>query len=112
MVAVLRSRLATSSAARHTLVFLVRKWTNGTKGHRRKHRAPDAEILGGHIRTRDLTQRVVHVRRTDRATDAPLIDMLNEILLGKILDCPHDAGNAAVLHATPPGFTAFALEMK
>jgi hypothetical protein len=107
MVAVLRSRLATSSAARHTLVFLVRKWTNGTKGHRRKHRAPDAEILGGHIRTRDLTQRVVL-----RATDAPLIDMLNEILLGKILHCPHDAGNAAVLHATPPGFTAFALEMK
>jgi hypothetical protein len=38
--------------------------------------------------------------------------VLEEVLPGKILDCPHDAGDAAVFHSQPPGFPAFALEVK
>src|SRR4029450_13795973 len=87
--------------------------SNGAKGHGRKHRPrPGAEILGGHVRTTNLAQIGIHIRGVDGATNTFLVYMLKEMLPGKILDCPHDAGDAAVFYPQPPGFPALALEVK
>src|SRR5215468_605176 len=92
---------------------LVRKWSNGTERDGRKHSAgPGAKILGGHIRAGDLAQIVVHVGGVDRATDAPFINMLKQMLPGKIVDFPDNAGDAPILDAQSPGFAAFALKVK
>jgi len=92
---------------------LVPERSNGAKSHGRKHRArPGAKILGGPVRTSNFAQISVQVRGVDGATKACLVDVLEEVLPGKILDCPHDAGDAAVFHSQPPGFPAFALEVK
>src|SRR5262245_13064193 len=92
---------------------LVRKWSNVTKRHGRKHSAgPGAKILGGHVRSRDLAEIVVHIGRVDRATNARLTNMLKEMLPGQVLDFPHNAGDAPIFDAQPPGFAAFALKVK
>src|SRR5689334_7485593 len=97
----------------HFRLDLARKRSNGAQAHGRQHASgPGSEILRRYLRPSDLAQILIDIRRVDRAANPRLIDVLEQMLAGQILDGSYHPGNTAVPHTQPPSFAALALELE
>ena len=68
-----------------------------------QHRArPGAKIFRGDCRAGDLLELIVHIRGGYSLGLAITIDILKEMLAGKLLTALHDLGHAPVADAKPP----------